>query len=182
MKMSRVWAMANKVTFSIKPIGSLVQRYLSLPGIEISIDPFARDCNLATYTNDLNPSTSARYHLDVLDFLQVLVDKGVRAQLVIFDPPYSPRQIKECYNGVGRKMQQSDAWRTNGWSPEKNLISELLDDGGYFLYFGWNTTGMCKSRGFEIVEFMDVCHGPGHNDTLCLVERKKEATNEYQVC
>jgi hypothetical protein len=161
--------MPNKDTFQVTPIGQFVQTYLTGP----SIDPFARNCRWATHTNDLNPKTDAEWHLDALDFLVMLYqDLGTFANTVIFDPPYSPRQIKECYNGIGRKMQQSDAWRTNGWSKEKDIVMRLLNPGGIFLYFGWDTTGMGKDRGFEILEILIVNHGPGHNDTLCMAERK----------
>ena len=61
MKMSRVWAMPSGDTFSIPPIGDFVQRYLDVANV--SIDPFARNTNLATHTNDLNPDTTAAYHL-----------------------------------------------------------------------------------------------------------------------
>jgi len=170
MEMSRVWAMPTKDTFDCKPIGEFVRRHMNTD--YISIDPFARNKRWATYTNDLNPDTDAEYHMDALAFLDMLVQEGRRAECVIFDPPYSPRQIKECYNGIGLKMHQEDAWRTNGWKPEKDLCNILMPVGSIFLYFGWNTTGMCKSRGFEPIELLVVCHGPGHNDTLCLAEKK----------
>ena len=41
MKFSRTWAMPNSDTFSVKPIGDFVRRYLSES--KISIDPFARN-------------------------------------------------------------------------------------------------------------------------------------------
>ena len=31
---------------------------------------------------------------------------------------------------------------------------------------------MGKKRGYEIVEGMIVCHGGGHNDTICMAERR----------
>jgi len=99
LKISRTWAMPSSDTFDVKPIGELVKRYLAES--QISIDPFARNKRWATFTNDLNPKTEAEYHLDVLDFLQLLCDKQVRADLVLFDPPYSPRQMKEGYAGFG---------------------------------------------------------------------------------
>lgn len=162
--------MPTKDTFDCKPIGDFVWRYLDKDSI--SIDPFARNKRWAHYTNDLNPETEAQYHMDARDFLQMLVDDGIRAELIIYDPPYSPRQIKECYDGIGLKMTREDGWRTMGWKPEKDLCNQLLKMGGLFLYFGWDTTGMGKGRGFEPVELLVVCHGPGHNDTLCLAEKK----------
>ena len=43
MVVNRVWAMPHKNTFSIKPIGELVERYTS--GEKVIIDPFANNCN-----------------------------------------------------------------------------------------------------------------------------------------
>ena len=40
------------------------------------------------------------------------------------------------------------------------------------LSFGWNSGGIGKSLGFEIIEILLVAHGGAHNDTICTVERK----------
>jgi len=65
MEMSRTWAMPNKDTFGIKPIGDFVKKHLRES--KISVDPFARNKDWATYTNDLSTETSAQYHMDVED-------------------------------------------------------------------------------------------------------------------
>ncbi len=157
-------------TFDCLPIGEFVKSYLRQSAV--SIDPFARNKRWATHTNDLNPETLAEYHLDAYVFLSELLQKGVQADLVIFDPPYSPRQIKECYDSVGLKMAQMDAFRTH-WKPERDTIDQLLEIGGIVLSFGWNSIGMGKKRGYEILEVLLVCHGPGHNDTICMAEQKR---------
>jgi len=169
---SRVWAMPNSDTFSIKPIGGFVKKYLE--NSEISIDPFARNSKLCTYTNDLNPDTKAQYHMEALTFLNHLAGKGIKSNLVIFDPPYSPRQVKEVYNKVGRHFGIKDQQNTGRWSAEKNTINKLLKIGGIVLTFGWNTIGMGRKRGYEIIEIMMVCHGGAHNDTICMAERKTQ--------
>ena len=171
MKMNRKWAMPNKNTFDVLPIGKMVKQYLLQS--QISIDPFARNKEWATYTNDLNPNTTAQYHLDVLEFLQLILEKGIQPDLVLFDPPYSPNQIKVCYEGFGKKMNQKEAQRT-GWKQERNLINDLLAPNGYVLSFGWNSIGMGKKRGYVIEEILLVCHGgSGHNDTICMAEKRK---------
>jgi len=38
--------------------------------------------------------------------------------------------------------------------------------------FGWNSGGIGKTNGFEILEILLVAHG-AHNDTICTVERKR---------
>lgn len=171
MEFSRKWAMPNHETFSIKPIGEFVQRYM---GKSIcSIDPFARNKDWATYTNDLNPNTSAQYHMDAIEFLAKLFADRVKADLVIIDPPYSPRQVKECYDSIGHKMKQGDALLGAIRKHLKAEIVKVLSPGGVVLTFGWNTVGMGKGLGFELIEIMLVCHGSDHNDTICIAERMK---------
>lgn len=170
LKMSRVWAMPSSETFTIKPIRSLVKWHLSKSNV--SIDPFARNNRWATYTNDLNPETQAEYHLKAKDFLQALVQKGISADLVLFDPPYSLRQVKECYQSIGIKTMPFED--THGWSEERDLISELVAPGGFSISFGWNSQGIGINRGFEIVEILLVSHGREHSDTIVTVERKQQ--------
>ena len=169
-RFTRHWAFPSAETFSIPPIKDFVKKYLRQSSI--SVDPFARDCEWATYTNDLNHKTNAEYHLDSRDFLREMIRKEVRADLVIFDPPYSPRQVKECYDGIGLKMEMESAWRTQQWAVEKGMINKIMTVGGVFLHFGWNSTGIGKRHGYELLEILLVCHGSGHNDTICMAERK----------
>jgi hypothetical protein len=169
MIFNRIWAMPSADTFDIPPIGEFVKKYLRKS--KISIDPFARNKRWATYTNDLNPETAAEYHYDSIEFLQMLITLNTEADLVLFDPPYSPRQIKECYDSVGLKMGALDAMRTN-WQIERDLIYKLLSLNGIVLSFGWNSMGMGQGRDTTIEEILLVCHGVGHNDTICLAERK----------
>jgi hypothetical protein len=121
-------AATNGDTFDCKPLGEIVRKYLVAS--KISVDPFARNCRWATYTNDLNPATKAEYHLDSLEFLKLMQSKNVRPDLVIFDPPYSPRQIKELYDGIGMKMGGREALRSASWKAEKDVIDDILLVGG----------------------------------------------------
>lgn len=169
MNIARVWAMPSSDTFDCPPIGAMVKRYLM--NSKVSIDPFARNKRWATYTNDLNPETAAEYHMYALDFLKMLAGQGIKADLVIFDPPYSLRQVQECYQEHGA-WTFSDTQNAVKWTDEKEICYELLSPGGYFLHFGWHTNGMGKKRDMLIEEILLVCHGPGHHDTICMAERK----------
>lgn len=82
MNISRTWAMPNSNTFSVPPIGEFVRKYLA--NSKVSIDPFARNKRWATYTNDLNDKTDAEYHLEASDFLEILIEQEVKADLIIF--------------------------------------------------------------------------------------------------
>lgn len=170
MKFTRVWAMPNADTFSIPPIGDFVKSYLIHS--TVSIDPFSRNKRWATHTNDLNPETAAEHHLDAEEFLTTLNTKNVKADLLIFDPPYSPRQLKECYDGIGRKMQMEDGQTSRLRAIWRNAAIPLLKPEAIVLSFGWNSVGFGRSLGFEIIEILLVCHGGDHNDTICVAERK----------
>lgn len=162
--------MPNSDTFSINPIEMFVKKYLE--NSQISIDPFARNSQLCTYTNDLNPNTKAQCHMDALNFLDYLKSISIKADLTIFDPPYSPRQVKEVYNQIGRHFGIEDQQNTGRWIAEKDKINELVKIGGIVLSFGWNSIGMGRKRGYDLIEIMMVCHGGAHNDTICIAERK----------
>lgn len=169
MIFSRHWAMPSHDTFSVKPIGGFVRRYLNESAI--SIDPFARDKQWATHTNDLNPATKAKHHMDAGAYLIQLASEGVKADLVIFDPPYSPRQISECYKSIGLEVGMKETQSAVPYQRVRNAIMPVLAPGAVVLSFGWSTVGMGKKHGFTIEEIMMCCHGGAHNDTICMAER-----------
>jgi hypothetical protein len=172
--MRRVWAMPSANTFDIPPIRALVKSYLY--GSKVSVDPFARNKRWATHTNDLNPDTAAEHHLPASDFLKMLFERGVRADFLLFDPPYSPGQAKEVYQSIG--IEKLPVAIAQGWTTERDLISKLLLPKGVAISFGWNSTGIGMNRGFRIEEIMLVAHGKDHNDTICTVERKVESAQQ----
>jgi len=89
---------------------------------------------------------------------------------VLFDPPYSPRQISECYQHVGRKTHKEDT-QSSFYSNRKNAAAKLIKPGGLAITCGWNSNGFGKTRGFELIEMLCVAHGGAHNDTIITVER-----------
>ena len=167
MKITRQWAMPNKNTFDIKPIQQLIQRYI-IPD-QISIDPFANSSTIAKITNDLDMRYNTNYHLDALDFLKIFEDNSV--DLVLYDPPYSPRQVSESYKNLGRTVNM-ETTQASYWSKQKDEIARILKPNGVCISCGWNTNGIGKTRGFEQIEILLVAHGGNHNDTIITVERK----------
>lgn len=159
--------MPNSNTFLIKPISELVSKYIRHG--ELWIDAFANSSKIATITNDLNKEYDTNYHLDALDFYKMFEDNSVDG--VLYDPPYSLRQVSECYKNVGVQVTQEttqSSWR----SKHIDEIKRITRDGGIVISFGWNSNGIGKIRGFEILEILLVAHGGSHNDTICTVERK----------
>lgn len=169
MKFSRQWAMPNADTFSIPPIADFIARHL--PHDAESVDPFARNSRLAKYRNDLNPETTAEFHMEAAEFLHQLAT-GARCTHALMDPPYSPRQISECYKMIGRKVGMVDTQSACLKRNVRNALMTCLTPEATVLSFGWNSVGMGLKRGFEITEILLVCHGGDHNDTLCLAERR----------
>ncbi|HLX68591.1 MAG TPA: adenine-specific DNA methylase [Verrucomicrobiae bacterium] len=167
ISLQRVCYTANSETFQIRPIGDLVKQYIQISNC--SVDCFSRNNKWAHITNDLNTNTAADYHLDVRDFLLHLERDSKTPDLVIFDPPYSPRQIKECYQGIGLSLSQKDTQRVGRWTEEKKIIERITAPGAVFIQCGWSSYGI---SGWPIERLILVNHGAGHYDTICLVQRK----------
>lgn len=106
--------MPNKNTFNIKPINELINRYLKED--LLVVDPFANANKLATVTNDLDPQYDTDYHLDALDFLKQL--KANSVDLVLYDPPYSPRQVSESYKLLDMSVNMATT-QSSYWSKQK---------------------------------------------------------------
>ena len=166
MKIERVWCMPNSDTLSVPEIGGWVKERAR----GVIVDPFARDSLVGTYRNDLDPNTKAEYHMDALDFAEHLRAKGVVADTVVFDPPYSPRQLSECYTALGRSVTAADTQNPGRWTELKAALIGLVRPGGIVLSFGWNSCGFGTKHGCEMASILLVCHGAGHNDTICVEE------------
>lgn len=169
IEFSRDWAMPNKFTFDIKPIKEFVDRYVK--EATVSVDPFAANKKFATYSNDINPKYEQEFNMDALEFLEKMDEMGVRADLIILDMPYSPRQISECYQEIGRKVTMSDTQSAKTYRLVRDAVMKILAYDAVVLSFGWNTVGMGKGRGFQIKEIKLVCGGGAHNDTICMAEK-----------
>lgn len=167
MKIERIWAMPNKYTFDIKPIRELLQQEIPKPGF--TIDPFANKQKLASVTNDLDAQYNTDYNLEALDFLKIFGTETV--DCVLFDPPYTPRQVSEVYKKLGKTVNM-ETTQASYWSKLKDEITRIIKPGGKCISFGWNSQGIGKTRGFRIDKILLVCHGGNHNDTICVVETK----------
>ena len=171
-RIERKWAMPNASTFKIKPIGQWVESHLC---DGVWADPFAGKNpfkSRMTYTNDLNPEIEATHHLDALKFLEGLETASLDG--VIYDPPYSVRQVSEVYKGFGMKVT-SAMTRASFWSDHKRQIGRIVKSGGVVLSFGWNSGGIGMSQGFAIESILLVPHGGVHHDTICVQEKKIKA-------
>jgi len=160
MIISREWDMPSIWTFNVKPIKELLNRYIK-PG-EVWVDPFAGEKSPATITNDIE-GRSAQYKMDALEFLQTFEPNEVDG--ILFDPEQCLRRYTPKQGGT--------AGRAEYWAKCKDEIALILKSGGTSISFCWDSCGVGKTRGFEIIEILLICHGACHNDTICTVERKK---------
>ena len=165
--MSRAWAMPSGATFTIKPIKSLLEKYVG--DGKLWADPFAGNNSPAEFTNDLDPSTKAKDHELAKDWVRKLPSNLKGA---LFDPPYSYRQVMEHYTAIGRTVHQDDTG-SYFYSSVKRLLAPKIEFGGLIICFGWNSTGMGKNLGFSLVEVLLVCHGGHNNDTIVTVEKRR---------
>jgi hypothetical protein len=178
MKINRIWAMPSKNTFTIKPINKLISGIIQeirvkrvLIGSRI-IDPFAGNSpfnNEIDYSNDLDSSKNVTHNMDALEFIKRFDDSSV--DCILFDPPYSPRQISEHYK-KHKKTVNMQTTQASFWTNLKKEISRIMRKDGTVITCGWNSGGIGKTNGFKIEEILLVPHGGWHNDTIVTVERK----------
>lgn len=147
-------------------------------------DPFARQSFTTTLqgavTNDLNEMMPTNYHLEFKDFAELMYEQEQRFDVVFFDPPYSLRQLKEQYDGIGKDLE---LWQThNMWSAGKDMLGKCVKVGGYVVSLGWTTAGFGKKRGFtkkEVHVFEQVAREDRYS-LLLTVERKTQTTLDLQ--
>jgi hypothetical protein len=155
IRIDRIWAMPNARTFTIKPIRDLLAEEIH-DDYKIS-DPFPYP-----------------YSKDATEYMNELEDESIDCML--FDPPYSPRQLKEMYQGKGKYDTKSSTW--SNW---KDLASKKVRCGGKCISFGWSSGGLGKNRGFEIYRILLVPHGGTRNDTIVTCERKIQSSLTLRV-
>ena len=172
MKISRIWAMPDRHPFSIPPIRTLAKKYVR----GRSIDPFANTCRLAKITNDIDPEYDTDFHMDALDFLKSFPDASV--DTVLYDPPYSPRQVSESYRALGLSVNMQTT-QASYWTSQKREIARICRPSGTVITCSWNSGGIGVKYGFEIVEILLVPHGGWHNDTIVVVERRNPSLLEF---
>lgn len=173
MEISRIWAMPSKNTFLIKPIKELLIKEC-INGIWI--DAFANNNtikkiipSLNVITNDLNHEYKTNFNIDALDFYKQFKDNSIDG--ILFDPPFSTRQVAECYKKVGKKVT-SETTRSDFYTKLKKEITRISKVDSKVISFGWNSGGIGKTNGFKIEKILLVAHGGIHNDTIITVERK----------
>lgn len=158
-------------TFGMKPIRPLFEKYKVGTGW---VDPFAGERSPAEHRNDIeergNPS-----QMDALEYLKTLPSDSFNGAL--FDPPYSVEQCLRRYT----PKQNGTAGRAEYWAKCKDEIARIVRPNGLCISFCWDSVGVTKKRGFEIIEILLICHGACHNDTIVTIDRKKNNYSERLI-
>lgn len=162
IELTRHWVMPSIWTFKLRPIRTLFNKYSVGSGW---YDPFAGENSPAEFTNDIE-GRGNQFNMDALEFLKTINSNSVLG--VLFDPPYSVEQCLRRYT----PKQGGTAGRAEYWARCKDEIARIVEPNGLVISFGWDSTGICKKRGFEIIEIMLLCHGACHNDTIVTVDKK----------
>lgn len=158
--------MPSRHTFEIAPISALLDRYLA--DVNVIVDPFCGRSKRGTHRNDL-----AHKGLEADCWLRRLHRRSLIADVALFDPPYSPRQISEVYKSVGLHVGMRETQNGRLYKSVKDGLHMLLRPRGIAICCGWNSSGFGKSRGYDLIEILLVAHGGAHNDTIVTVERKR---------
>jgi hypothetical protein len=168
MEINRIWVMPSIWTFTMKPVQKLFEKYgISKGGW---IDPFAGENSPAQLTNDIEGRGNDS-SLDGLEFLKCFGNNSVKG--VLFDPPYSTEQCLRRYT----PKHNGTAGRAEYWARCKNEIARIVEPGGLCISFCWDSTGIGKNRGFDIIEIMLLCHGACHNDTIITIDKRSALIN-----
>lgn len=117
---------------------------------------------------DIDDARDADYHFDAMNVDEHFEDNAFGT--VILDPPYNVRKSREKYN---QELKLK-------FTIIRDKVTPLVKPGGKVLSFGYDSTGMSKSRGFEKEEIALLNHKGTHDDTICVVERMGNANlNSY---
>lgn len=168
MKIERKWAMPNKWTFTIKPIADLLKEEVT---DGLWCDPFSGENSPAQVTNDLRENMPTTHHMDALEFIKLQPTGHFDG--VLFDPPYSITQAKQCYEGVGMEQLTVKPTSMKYWGDCKTEIARIIKPCGKAICFGWTSMGIGINRGFEMQRILLIPHGGSKNDTIVTVEIKK---------
>lgn len=158
--------MPHRATFKVPPLLSIVLRYKQS---DRWIDPFSGWHSPAEVTNDLNPNAPSDEHMEAADYLATFRQSKFAG--AIFDPPYSLTQVSRSYRDIGLQFKGKEN-PTGGFPKVRDELARIIRPSGVCVSFGWNTAGLGKTRGFEIIEILICAHGGNRNDTLVTVERK----------
>lgn len=122
--------------------------------------------------NDLDESRDADLHVDVCEIADHF-ESGT-FNTIVYDPPFSQNQANETYD-----LGDGEAVVAGSDAVAKRQFDELLAPGGRVIQFGYTTTCMPNSLGYERLE-VGVWNTLGRsNDYLSVVDKKPGETEVH---
>lgn len=164
---SRQFGMPSARTFDIPAIRMFIERHIE--GARIILDPFCGQSLIGTHRGDVDPEALG-LKVEAREWMAGLIASGFIADVILFDPPYSPRQITEHYKALGRTCGRGDTQNGKLYAECRAAFERLTVPGSVVLSFGWNSQGMGKT--WARLETMLCHHGGAHNDTICVADLK----------
>lgn len=158
LKMTYLKQPPNKYTFKMPRVKKWVEKNCQGYTLNLFAGKILLDAN--EFRVDIDKEMPADHYGDAFEFVETW--KGKKFDTIILDPPYNLRKSREKYDG---------RW-IGSLTKIKNILHEIMNDRCIVISFGYDTTGMAKSRGFEKLEVLVICHSGDHNDSLAVVERK----------
>ncbi len=105
-------------------------------------------------------------------FLPLIVDAEAWKSGCISVLPAAINRYAEAKHETSTLQFTAHAENAALYKRVRDAAMRVLSPDAVVLSFGWNSSGMGKGRGFELIEQVNVCHGGAHNDTICIAERR----------
>ena len=161
--------MPNHWTFRMKPIKRFIEK--ELWKAKTVLIPFAGEVRYQQHPNiiyiDIEPGLPLPYTQgDSFQVLPQFVQEQKKFDLILSDPPYTSFQAIHTYHN--EQLQDITFL--------KECYDKLLVPNGVIIHFGFNSSGMGKSRYYKKEELLVVNLGGSHNDIIVLKERKTQTT------
>jgi hypothetical protein len=130
-------------------------------------DPFARNCEIGTHTNDIDPATKAQDHIDAKEWLSRQPTQYFDS--VIFDPPFSEIMADRKYSG------HQNIYTVPGYVSECfKEIARILKPAGKVLKLGYNSTR--HHHLLDLKKGWIVTFGGNRNDVIMTLWQKNQFT------
>jgi hypothetical protein len=154
LRIARVWDMPTSRPFiNSTPIMNLIEEEIRGFSPEEIIEPFPY-----------------RAKIDASEYIRGFTSAS--KSVCLLDPPYSKRQAKDLYEKEKPQFKMV-SWQSpkEYWSEFMGEVARVLRPGGKCISLGWNSQGVGKGLGFEIIRILLVSHGGWRNDTIVTVDR-----------
>lgn len=111
---------------------------------------------------DINEDRDADHHFDALHVSDYFDPRSF--DTVILDPPFSEIQSRKHYQGE----------HAGKFKHIRDQVADIVTPGGKTITFGYHSTGLATTRGFEKQEIALINHGGRFPDTVGTIDEKTQ--------